>query len=317
MTSKIYVHTIGNSIIDNLPFLLHEGSSIEQAKKDSVEGQLQTQLNELDSTEKNYEVVSQAYAGFPPYSVLKGGTIGEKLLQGQARDAYMREKVIDTDFVKPLETLQTRISENPQAKHFVVIGFSLKTERYLEIADRVQKMGGKPILIISNLDHANHYIYTIRGVAGTILALVSVVCLAYLARFAMHVVLHKVSLYSRSTIFATLAILNIFSQLSITLLIAKSQHPGMALTKVAVQRLSIPILEYAKKDKLPIIDLPNTIDPNQTELYSYSIESSKQGGALIAKAICQAIKNEDPDDSYIYTDKGFSINYPREWEIKI
>jgi len=319
MTGKIYVHTIGNSIIDNLPYLLNEGTPIEEAKNNSVEGQLQTQLDELDSSqEKKYEVVSHAYAGFNVASVLVGDTIGKKILPGRVSNDYARAKVIDTDFVKPLEILKAKISESPQAKHFVVIGFSHHVEpHYLEIVDRVKRMGGKPILIIPNLSPATSPIYTKVGIIGGFIALVSAVCLAYLARFVMHIVMNKVNLHSRSTIFAIIAVLILLSQLPITYRIAQGQHPGMAMAKIAVQRLSKPILAYAKKDKLTMIDLPNTFDPYQTELYCSSGAFSKQGGALIAKAICHAIaRDESNDSSYIYTDKGRSINNPREWYIE-
>jgi len=324
MTGKIYVHTIGDAF-DNLFHLLKQGSPVEEAKRDSVEGQLQSQLNALGFPQgKAYEVVSHAYAGFSGSSVLSGDIVGKTIHD------YMREKAQGSRFIQPLEILQAKISENPKANHYVVISLEKRftpstapINQYLEIVDRVQKMGGKPILMLAYRPEATNdheRIYSTLAFFGGVVALVNAACIVYLGRFGMQTLVHRVSPSDFSIIVAiTTAVIvaGTFELFGSGRIRAQVQHPGMMMMKFIIEARYRPILERAKKDQLPIIDLPNTFDPYKTELYISGSEPSKKGGALIAKAICQAVQDEHHDDSYIYTDQGYSINNPTEWCIKV
>ena len=84
-----YLHTLGDSTIDNLYWLLGEnGSNLKEAKAASVEGLLKKKLE----TSK-YQVVSHAYDGFTTRSLLDGDTVGAVLSTGGCRgQAYLKEK---------------------------------------------------------------------------------------------------------------------------------------------------------------------------------------------------------------------------------
>jgi hypothetical protein len=88
-----------------------------------------------------------------------------------------------------------------------------------------------------------------------------------------------------------------------------------------------PILAQAKADKIPILDLTNTFNPNDSTLYISQIEPSQKGGALIAEGIDHIIKHHDfnSSKSMMYTKRdsdqkfignenpgssGWSVTYP-------
>src|SRR3569832_1848694 len=83
---KTIVHTLGDSTLDNLFWLIDKnGTNLEEAKKASVEGQLQTL--------SGYEVISHAYDGFTAKSILDGDTVGKVLpSNGNAKKAYLNAK---------------------------------------------------------------------------------------------------------------------------------------------------------------------------------------------------------------------------------
>ena len=80
-----------------------------------------------------------------------------------------------------------------------------------------------------------------------------------------------------------------------------------------------PILQQAKKDKIPILDLPNTFNPYK-DLYDHGIEPGKQGTELIAEGIAHIVKNHDySTESKLYSKKGneynAAINQPSNWNV--
>jgi len=54
-----------------------------------------------------------------------------------------------------------------------------------------------------------------------------------------------------------------------------------------------PILSLAKEHKLAIVDLPNTFDIYNSELYCCQIEPSAKGGRIIAELISHVVNNHD------------------------
>ena len=91
-----YVHTLGDSTLDNLFWRL-ENSDLDKAKKTSVEGSLQKLVKK-----DKYEVLSHAYDGFTTRSVLEGDTIGAVLPPRPEKSLYMREKAPHGINVHPL-----------------------------------------------------------------------------------------------------------------------------------------------------------------------------------------------------------------------
>ncbi len=126
--STTYVHTLGDSTLDNLYWMLDSKEiDADQAKRNSVEGQLQERLN----SQGNYQVVSHAYDGFTTSSVLNGDDVGRVLsirpkgVISENKRAYLRDRNIDQTtqryLVHPLDDFKKFVNENPKATHYVVI----------------------------------------------------------------------------------------------------------------------------------------------------------------------------------------------------
>jgi len=60
-----------------------------------------------------------------------------------------------------------------------------------------------------------------------------------------------------------------------------------------MEKLYIPILQLATELKLPVLDLPNSFDINNDDLYSHQIEPSSTGGDLIAHMIAEVLQSHD------------------------
>ncbi len=134
MVISMRVHTLGDSVLDNLYWMVNgEGTNLDEAKDNSVEGQLQKQLGQ------SYTVVSRAYDGFTTENVLKSGVVGGVLF-GHYEDGSifsyrlktyvchkLRQDVPDKKFegkiytVCPLEQLRVDIQQKPAVRHFVVL----------------------------------------------------------------------------------------------------------------------------------------------------------------------------------------------------
>ena len=106
-----YVHTLGDSTLDNYWWELKDNSSNKKdADQKCVEGQLQTKLGDW------YKVVSHAYEGFTTKSVLEGDEIGRVLPGFQydgTKEAYKKRKMGNSTerFIKPLDHLKNRLQE--------------------------------------------------------------------------------------------------------------------------------------------------------------------------------------------------------------
>src|SRR5579872_2497985 len=108
-----YVHTLGDSTLDNLYWMLGKANGdVQKAKSNSVEGSLQKCIDAAKAD--NYEVVSHAYDGFTTKSVLNGDRIGAVLPRSGQKVAYMTDKAPDETLqngiyqVKPLEKLKAK-----------------------------------------------------------------------------------------------------------------------------------------------------------------------------------------------------------------
>jgi len=73
--------------------------------------------------------------------------------------------------------------------------------------------------------------------------------------------------------------------------------PGNAQQKLheLMQRIYAPVLAFARKHRLAIVDLPRTFDPARTELYRCQIEPSCHGSALIADVVTHLMATHDFD----------------------
>lgn len=274
--NAIYVHTLGDSSLDNIYWMLNDdGKNVEEAKKHSVEGQLQEALG------TNYKVESHAFDGFTTTSLLKGDKVGQVLpaKQKSKKDAYLKGKNITakTAKVDPLKELKKSVEANPKSTHFVIIsvggndfreqlsspmGFLGELpkiqERYLQILDQVKKLGKeiRPVIMLQYQLDANNDQYGVYETLGTISPFLGIE--------------------------------------------QGKNAPQLALQKL-FKMFYAPILEKAQKEKIPVLDLPNTFDPHK-ELYISQIEPNQEGGKLIAEGLSQIITTHKVnDESKLYS----------------
>jgi hypothetical protein len=317
-----YVHTLGDSTLDNLFWML-EGSDLKKAEQDSMEGLLQKRLGE------NFLVNSLAYDGFTTKSVLNGDRVGAVLPRsGNRFSLYTQKKAQPENFVLPLEKLQQKISENPDIPHYVVLSvggndfrenlgtpWRLLTEiphvqaRYLQIVEKIKGLQGRdirPILMFQYRTDANqdpYLIYSIFRVIGIAAIALQVISLTFLTT-PVWIAAGKISLIAGGVIFLSGAAGLHLSRKALPFSAVKDVFFGkkisLAVFGALLHVFYQPILERAKKDKIPILDLPNTFDPHQ-KLYTSGIEPNKEGGELIAQGIESII-----DLHYLGTNKDIS-----------
>jgi hypothetical protein len=355
-----YVHTLGDSTLDNIYWMLNaDGRNADDAKDLSVEGQLQ---KKLDENGKDYEVISHAYDGFTTSSVLDGDHVGrvlgisERYSPSKMGKSYLANRGIGIDdsyFVHPLDDLKNSVLNNPDAIHYVVISVGgndfrehlhnpikmLKdipqiNQRYLRILEKVRALGNnniRPILMfqyrVDAKNEAPYYIYTLMKVIGTVAAVVHTLCIAVITAAALSLLAGKIRLYS-ALIFSAIGIVGlVLSTRIIPLKVTKNvlcgQEIGMAALGGLMERFYRPILDQAKKDNLPILDLPNTFNPYK-DLYLSAIEPGEKGSELIVEGINHIIKNHDYSDdskSMLYSKKDSSDTYTAsdnsvsDWEV--
>jgi len=77
-----------------------------------------------------------------------------------------------------------------------------------------------------------------------------------------------------------------------TLAMGQSISP-VAIINALMEEIYPPIFKLAQEKKFAIIDLSNTFDIYQDNLYSHQIEPSEQGGQLIAELISHVVKSHD------------------------
>lgn len=352
------MHTLGDSTLDTFWWGTNgNGSNAEAAKRATVEGQLEAKLN--SDGQSTYIVDSHAYDGFTTSSVLNGDQVGRVLgitkrnWEQPKRFAYLQNRGIghgDSLFVTPLEDLKTSIAKKPDAIHYVVIsvggndfrerlnnpiamlrGIPNVHKRYLEIVDQVKALSGRdirPILMLQyQLDVNNdaYRIYAIFKIVG--LAAIALQSLSFftLATSALLLATKKIG-GPAALIFSgigaiVLASSRRFIPNTMTVGILKGQHVGLTTLGGLLKVFYRPILERAKQECFPILDLPNTLNPHKP-LYTAQIEPNEEGAKLIAEGICHVIKQHDfTSASSLYskngTDTAFhsSANLPSDWEV--
>jgi hypothetical protein len=327
-----YVHTLGDSTLDNLYWMLNsKGSNETQANNDSVEGQLQKRLN--TESLSTYQVVSHAYDGFTTSSVLEGDDVGRVLsirsgvspIMGNKK-AYLKGKSIDLTskkyHVHPLNDLKAFVEKNPTATHYVVISVGGNDfrerlsnpiamlreiphihERYLQILKEIKTLKDRdvrPILMLQyrlNVHDDRYYIYTILKVIGLFFSALHSLGLLGIGFSAAALVAKKIQqrigLVFLIISSAVLALSHRIIPLKVTKGVLMGQQVSMAALGGLMETFYRPLLAQAKAEGIPILDLPNTFNPNDSSLYIAQIEPSQEGSKLIAEGIDNIIKRHD------------------------
>lgn len=345
--NTIYVHTLGDSTLDNVYWMLNQnGTNIEEAKAQCVEGQLQTKLNE--GNHHSYQVISHAYDGFTTESLLQGDVVGRvlpgiepKRVSAKGR-SYLQCKEINPNAnsfdVKPLAKMKAAVLADPEAAHYLVIsvcGNDFREQlrnpikmlrsipdihkRYDQILntlkDDFQGKKIKPILMLQYRVDANndsYLIYTILRVIGAITLAINAISTA--ALIASLAVVSASITATAAVIFAILGtvgliVSNKILPLRMTWKVISGQGIGIAAIGALMERFYQPILKRAKEESIPILDLPNTFNPYKP-LYLASIEPSVEGGKLIAEGINHIVKQHDYNaSSQLYAKSGSQTEF--------
>lgn len=328
------VHTIGDSTLDNIEW-------VKNYTDHSVEGQLR---------QKGHTVESHAYDGFTTESLVNGDRVGRVFRENPV---YLAKKGVAAGFVMPLEELQAAIDAKPNATHYVVLSVGGNDfrerlanpvamlreipnihKRYLQIVDTIKGMGKnvRPIIMLQYRLDANprrdHYgIYNILGIVGrffTAAQAVSGVAMVAAPFVAVANVVAGVALgaFGALGLWATSRII----PLSVGTGYLKGQDLAMATLGGLMETFYKPILAKAKKENIPVLDLPNTFNPYKP-LYQSQIEPNEAGGALIAEGIDHIVRNHDfsgpsqlyakPDDNDYRASlnpgsSGWKVHYPQK-----
>ncbi len=340
--TKIVVRTIGDSTIDNGYWLLNkDGSNFEYAADNCVEGRLQSTLGD------GYRVVSHAIDGFTTSSVLEGDFVGRVL--GMNDRAVLNDKdlvylslknVSDSDrFIRPLADLEKAVNENPDDIHYVVLsvggndfrerlGNPLKMiteipnilKRYSQIVDRISNLGSKnirPIIMTQyRLDVNNdcNGIYYIMKKVGQVFKAIHALSFAATVLSAVATVARIVNPVAGAVFTILAGGCFYLSSRVIPLNVWQRERAGQDLALATLSGLMEnfykSILEQAKHNNIPVLDLSNTFDPN-ADLYTSQIEPNAKGGALIAEGIAHIIlsHNYDEQPSMLYAKKPGEVSY--------
>jgi hypothetical protein len=217
--------------------------------------------------------------------------------------------------------------DEPTLRAKLQVGFELLgevsrvQERYLEILSQVQGMGGKnikPILMFQYRTDAKgrqYQITNIFGKLGYLSAAINVVIMGWIVFSAYNCFARKkpakplpgkvqpsVPMQKRIHMPSLLKMLvggallyGSHRQISIrvTKEILTGKDAGVAVFGASLERLYQPILEKAKEDNLPILDLPNLFNPYDRTLYESEIEPSGKGGKFIAGELAKIIETYD------------------------
>ncbi len=336
------IQTLGDSSIDNLFWMLRLGN-LDSAKRKCVEGQLR---------QKGHIVTSHAYDGATTRTVLGGGWIGGVLPHDDpVFETYMKEKAPNGQAVYPLKDLKKKISENPNITQHVVISvmgndFRVNLlnpwrlisdipqiqERYCQIVESVKSLSGRvrPILVFQYLTDAKndrYGIYVIFGLIGVLAVLVHLTCIALLTA-PIWALGGSISALTAG-IATGIGALGLYGShriipLSVTKKVLMGNRFSLSLITEMMQRFYQPILELAKKEHIPILDLPNTFNP-YASLYDSGIEPNKRGGQLIAEGIDHIVTQHDfSGESKLYSKPSGAAGYsgvenqnPAEWEVRM
>ncbi|MCE5293668.1 MAG: hypothetical protein LLF94_03515 [Chlamydiales bacterium] len=343
--TTVYVHTLGDSTLDNVYWMLRQDVSVKTAKERSVEGQLQGLLGQ------KYKLKSHAFDGFTTDSVLNGDNIARvfglhperepspKLLNYLEGKKFATINDAESYFIQPLEKLRASIAKHPEAKHYVVISMGGNDfrerlnnrvamiaeipkihSRYLEILDEVKKMGAEtevqPILMLQyplDINDNYHNIYPILKAVGKIFAGLQATSVVGAAVSAAMTIAGKVSgiwgaafgALSLGALYLSTRIMPLTTTLG---LFSSKQDQGLTALGGLMESFYRPILARAKADNIPVLDLPNTFNPYK-DLYTAQIEPNEKGGELIAQGIAKIIEADDGKTSKLWAKKPGDLAY--------
>lgn len=353
-----HVYTLGDSTLDNLYWLINDdASNLEEAKESSAEGQLQEKLK------GTHNVISLAYDGFTTKDVLGENTkrIGVVLPKHHQKFySYLDVKKYEgSTYVKPLEALQKSLPD--QGDHYVaisvggndfrenltrpfrLIGDIPKVQgRYLEIVDKVKGLSTKdrnvyPILMLQYRTDAKndpYMIYTLFGIVGAVAFAINLLAVGLILTPLAFIAVGGTALIITSVVCPIIGILGLYLTnkivpLSVSLDMLTFKKPSHSLFGAMLKKLYAPILREARKSKIPVLDLPNTFNPNK-DLYDSGIEPNVEGGKLIAEGLAHIVKEHsfegesllyaktDGDDKYRATPNTskWSVAYPAKVKAK-
>jgi hypothetical protein len=294
--------------------MLMDGSSLREAKKRSVEGKLR---------ERGHRVESHAFDGFTTHSVLGTDTVGAVLPKGgpyrQYYQQYMNEKAGAGDQVSPLERLRKKVSERPRDTHYVAISvagndfrvnllnpwrlirdISGVQKRYLKILEQVKGIEGdvRPMMIFQYRTDAKNDPYRIYSIFGALGAVAVTVHLACFALLAAPIAIFTGGLSAMAGGIAGLGgAVGLYATsrvvpLSVTKNVLTGGKFSHSMLGGMLESFYQPMIAQAKKDRIPILDLPNTFNPFD-DLYDCGIEPNEKGGALIAEGIDHIIQHHN------------------------
>ncbi len=341
---KGYVHLLGDSTLDNNYWVQDASNPTNAAmNQNSVAGMLQPRLNDAI-------VVNHAYDGFTTKSVLNGGLVGAVLPEGPRKVAYLKHKALLNPYVNPMFELQRKITEAPDVTHAVVLSVGgndfrenlmnpwrlLKDipeiqKRYLQIVRTIKGMRGREILPIlmfqyrTDVNNDPYHIYPIFKAIGTA-ALIVQLASCILLTAPLFLLAGKISLLVSGLLFAAGATGVYYSAkvlpFSATKEIFSGKEIGMTLLGHLMRSFYQPILEYAQKERIPVLDLPNTFNPHQN-LYTSGIEPNKNGSQLIAQGLEHIlVEHNFQKESMLYARSNQEPSYtgkpnnPTAWEVE-
>jgi hypothetical protein len=339
-----YVHLLGDSTLDNNYWVQDPvDSNNGSTNQNCVAATLQRRLGDAI-------VVNHAYDGFTTKSVLHGGQVGAVLPDGARKIAYLKEKAIPNPYVNPMFELQRKITEAPKVTHAVVLSVGGNDfrenlmnpwrllgdipeiqKRYLQILENVKGMRGQkvlPILMLqyrTDINNDPYHIYTVFKAIGTV-ALIVQLASSVLLTAPIFMLAGKISLVVGGLFIAIGAAGVYYSTTILPFSATKEIFSGndiaMTLFDNLMRSFYQPILEYAQKEQIPVLDLANTFNPHQN-LYESGIEPNKNGSQLIAEGLAHILIHHDfTKESMLYAKanqqspyKG-KLNHPSTWEVE-
>jgi hypothetical protein len=311
-----YVHLLGGRVLDNLFDMLDDnGANIAEAKSASVAGQLQ------QYGARQYEVVNHAHDGLRGKEVFEGSRIGNcEFVSANRRyplkdAAYAKLKGMASatciDIPPPLEELRTRVSNDPDAVHYVVIS-DITPEGFPVILQAVKSLAGRnvrPIFVVGpHTDMADpaspDYILAknvVRLINGLFFIAVAVTVTTAAALIAGKInryvggVLMGLGLF----VLGSCAWRSRMRQHVRDVLRGKDVIPDMA--GIVNTEKYKPVLALAQQEKIPVLDLINTFGQNKN--FEIHRVPNKEGAVLIARGINEILRDNisGRDQSWIYS----------------
>lgn len=219
--------------------------------------------------------------------------------------------------VKPLANLKKNITNVSDKNHYVILSagsndfsssfssnppgplkifltlFNIR-KNYLKILKEIQKLGNsniKPILVLPyrpNKANSNNQTYlnlTFMGhLHGILQCFLIGIALSALKKHNIHTCLKIISVYSCVLFVSTRQ----FPLKNLKHLFS-GQTMGVSIAGHLLEKIYQPIIDLAKKEGIPVLDLTNTFNPENLKLYSHNDSPSEQGGKIIAKGLSHII----------------------------